>query len=353
MSTCSFCSKRRHDEEKSFNGHSFLPAIRGASTVEPPFFWSLGIRGRNQWKEPCFQDWSTSSSFDVRKMLGCCGQIARRWHCLGAQVFVFLAKYKGDSLWVTTLADEKKVISFTACDDVYAWWPDSGSGAESQWTTLSQLVWQDTDLTRPKCCILDRFWTFSTSRWKNIVDAANLSQSTCCRLGHHQCGKASSQGEYSESSTHVQAVLPTVGLAESACGYDCEQLLLALDHSECARWSPGTNVHSHTWKWKWATCLFSLTGLFMEGRREGKKGAHACMGGCTCWETVRVCVDNRVHDSEELFPKFRTPTSLMVQVKNKTQTGQFFDIGFFGIKACHRARPHSAGSGADDYVWRK
>ena len=87
----------------------------------------------------------------------------------------------------------------------------------------------------------------------NIVDAADLSQSTCCRIGHHQCGKASSQGEYSESSTHVQAVLPTVGLAESGCGYDCEQLLLALDHSE------------------------------------------------------------------ELFPKFRTPTSLMVQVKNKTQ----------------------------------
>ena len=90
-------------------------------------------------------------------MLGCCGQIARRWHCLGAQVFVFLAKDKGDSLRVTTLADEKKVRSFTACDDVYAWWPDSGSGAEIQWTTLSQLVWQDTDLTRAKCCILDRF----------------------------------------------------------------------------------------------------------------------------------------------------------------------------------------------------
>ena len=33
---------------------------------------------------------------------------------------------------VTTLADEKKVRSFTACDDVYAWWPDSGSGAERQ-----------------------------------------------------------------------------------------------------------------------------------------------------------------------------------------------------------------------------
>ena len=65
--------------------------------------------------------------------------------------------------------------------------------------------------------------------------------------------KASSQGEYRESSTHVQAVLPTVALAESGCGNDCGQLLLALEHSE------------------------------------------------------------------ELFPKFRTPTSLMVQVKNKTQ----------------------------------
>ena len=41
----------------------------------------------------------------------------------------------------------------------------------------------------------------------------------------------SSQGECSESSTHVQALLPTVGLAESAFGYDCEQLLLALDHT--------------------------------------------------------------------------------------------------------------------------
>ena len=67
-------------------------------------------------------------------------------------------------------------------------------------------------------------------RW--MIDAADLSQSTCCRIGHHQCAKASSQGEYSESSSHVQAVLPTVGLAASACGYDCEQFLLALDHSE-------------------------------------------------------------------------------------------------------------------------
>ena len=49
-----------------------------------------------------------------------------------SSVFVFLAKDKGDSLRVTTLADEKKVRSFTACDDVYAWWPDSGRGAERQ-----------------------------------------------------------------------------------------------------------------------------------------------------------------------------------------------------------------------------
>ena len=36
VSTLAFCSKRRHDEEKSFNGHSFLPAKRGASSAEPP-----------------------------------------------------------------------------------------------------------------------------------------------------------------------------------------------------------------------------------------------------------------------------------------------------------------------------
>ena len=47
---------------------------------------------------------------------------------------MFLAKAEGDSLRLTHLADEKKVRSFrvTACDDVYAWWPDSGSGAERQ-----------------------------------------------------------------------------------------------------------------------------------------------------------------------------------------------------------------------------
>ena len=39
------------------------------------------------------------------------------------------SKDKGDSLRVTPSADEKNVRSITACDDVYAWWPDSGRGA--------------------------------------------------------------------------------------------------------------------------------------------------------------------------------------------------------------------------------
>ena len=47
-----FCSKKRFDEEKSFRGHSFLPAKRGASSAEPPFclasIWNgEGISERN------------------------------------------------------------------------------------------------------------------------------------------------------------------------------------------------------------------------------------------------------------------------------------------------------------------
>ena len=191
---------------------------------------------------------------------------------------------------MTPLADEKKVRSFTACDDVYAWWPDSGSGAERQWTTLSQLVWQDTDLTRPKCCILDRFWTFSTSRCENIVDAADLSQSTCCRLEQHQCGKASSQGEYSESSTHMY------------------KLKIYSLRSDWQRVHVDMTVNSFFWP----------------------------------WITVRNCFQNSEHQQAS-WCRWRT----------RLKTGPFFDIGFFGIKACDWARPHSAGSGADDYVWRK
>ena len=58
--------------------------------------------------------------------------------------------------------------------------------------------------------------------------------------------------------------------------------------------------------------------------------------------------------SAELFPKVKRPTGFTVCVKNKTQTWQFIDRDreFFCIKACRRARRHSAGNGADDYVWR-
>ena len=244
--------------------------------------------GKESVKGTRFQDWSTSSSFDVRKMLGCCGQVARRWHCLGAQVFVFLSKDKGDSLKVTPLTDEKKVRPFTACDDVYAWWPDSRSGAERQWTTLSQLVWQDKDLTRLKCCILDRFWTFSTSLWENIVDAADLSQSTCCRLGQHQCGKA--------YHLRVNAV---------------SQARMHKFYSLPSDWQ---KVHVD----------MTVSSFFWP------------------WITVRNCFQKSDHQ-QALWCRWRT----------RLKTGQIFDIGFFGIKACDWARPHSAGSGVDDYVWRK
>ena len=238
---------------------------------------------------------------------------------------------------VTTLADEKKVRSFTACfKDLY------NSLRMSSFNDLSQLVRRIQISRRPTSCILDRFWDVQSTRrfGENIVDAeTSLTIDSAASLSliisryktfisgwitgvqrrvrfvawlRKWCRKAvndafaacvagyrshspevlhfgpvlnvqhESLGKYrwcSRSLTidllqnrassvwqgiisgwiqwvkheHVQAVRPTVGLAESACGYDCEQLLLALDHSE------------------------------------------------------------------ELFPKFRAPTSLMVQVKNKTQ----------------------------------
>ena len=117
------------------------------------------------------------------------------------------------------------------CHDVYAWWPDSGSGAEWQCSEgRFRSLCGRIRISLAPCAAFGL--VLSTSRWENIVDTTDLSKSTCCRLGPDQCGKVPSQGEYSESSTHVQAVFSTVGLAKSACGYDCEQLLLALDHSE-------------------------------------------------------------------------------------------------------------------------
>ena len=64
---------------------------------------------------------------------------------------------KRDSLRVTPLADEKKVRSFTAWDDVYAWSPDSGvvQNGRSERRFRSLCGSRDTDLTCPKCCILD------------------------------------------------------------------------------------------------------------------------------------------------------------------------------------------------------
>ena len=97
------------------------------------------------------------------------------------------------------------------------------------------------------------FWT-GFERSERVAGKISLMR----QISHKRA--AADQGNISVARHYLRvnavsqaAVLPTVGLAESACGYDCEQLLLALDHSE------------------------------------------------------------------ELFPKFRTPTSLIVQVKNKTQ----------------------------------
>ena len=75
----SFCSKRRNDEEKSFNGHPVLPAKRGASRQSHRFSGRLeygeGISERNPASRPA--DWSKSSSFDVRTS-GRCWAAANR-----------------------------------------------------------------------------------------------------------------------------------------------------------------------------------------------------------------------------------------------------------------------------------
>ena len=69
-----------------------------------------------------------------------------------------------DSLRVTPLEDEKKVRSFTACDDVYAWSPDWCRMAVNEAFAACVAGYGS-----------HSFWTFNTSRWENIVDAADLS----------------------------------------------------------------------------------------------------------------------------------------------------------------------------------
>ena len=68
---------------------------------------------RNQWKEPCFQDWSTSSSLDAGRYWAAADRSPAAGIVWELQVFVILAKDKGDSLRVAPLADEKNARSFT------------------------------------------------------------------------------------------------------------------------------------------------------------------------------------------------------------------------------------------------
>ena len=232
-------------------------------------------------------------------MLGCCEQISRRWHCLGAQVFVLLAKDIGrlsESNAFSRREESSLIHGVRRRVRLVAWLPKCGMAVNDAFAAcvagygshspevlnfgrFGKHRWCSIHGVRrrvrlvawlPKCrvavndafaaCVAGygshspevlHFGRFGKHRWYSRSLTIDLLQTRATWL--HQCGKVSSQGEYSESSTHVQAVLPTVGLAEIACGYHCEQLLLALDHGE------------------------------------------------------------------ELFPKLRTPTSLMVQVKNKTQ----------------------------------
>ena len=81
---------------------------------------------------------------------------------------------KGDSLRATPLADEKKVRSCTACDDVYTLGRPTPEvvqhGSERRFRCLCGRI--RISLARSAFWT---FWTFSTSRWENTVDAADLS----------------------------------------------------------------------------------------------------------------------------------------------------------------------------------
>ena len=114
----------------------------------------------------------------------------------------------------------------------------------------------------------------------------NYMTSASCRLGQDQGGKASSEGEYSESkfNTHIQALLPAGRLTKITCG--------------CTTTSFGHGSQCRT---------------ISKGKKSN--GPHSL--------------------GEEQDSKLGN--SLTV-------------IGIFCIKACRRAQRHSAGNGADDYV---
>ena len=118
----SFCSKRRYDEEKCFNGHSFLPAKRGASSAEPPFFLVAWHTGKESVKETL-----------LPRLINIV--VVRRQEHFG------LLRTDRPPLRETseklsnafTGRREESSLRFTACYDVYAWSPDAGSGVRAEW----------------------------------------------------------------------------------------------------------------------------------------------------------------------------------------------------------------------------
>ena len=149
-----------------------------------------------------------------------CWQLARRWHCLGAQVFIILAKDKEDSFRVMPAADEKEssLIHRATCM-LGSLNPDSESCAAWQWTVISKRLRQVTDLTRPKCCILAVFAFLSGSHREDIADAAlrsltkvdQLQTTTTSVRQHHLWLNTMSQTRI------LQTLLPTVALAKITC----------------------------------------------------------------------------------------------------------------------------------------
>ena len=146
-------SSWRYDEEKRFRGHSFLHAKRGAWNAEPTFFSSLSIhlkRGRGSEKNPA----SKIDRLRHRSTSGKCWAAANRSpaadNVLELQVFVIFAKDGGDSESnAFSRREESSLIHRATMCTLSSLIPDSQSGAERQWTTLSQRVWQDTDESHP------------------------------------------------------------------------------------------------------------------------------------------------------------------------------------------------------------
>ena len=99
----------------------------------------------------------------------------------------------------------------------------------------------------------------------SLLQPQQTSHTTSCRLGQRQCGKASSQDEYSESKTPVQALLPIGRLAKIACG----SATTSFGHgSQCRTISKVKNDHHSFGKEQDSTMGNSLTviGIFVSKR---------------------------------------------------------------------------------------